>query len=119
MSYPQDQPSILGPLLLFAYINDLPCASNLFHRILYVDDTTLFSTIGYSIPLQNSNVKDQLNQELLQVDEWLTVSKLSLNINKTKFMVFHLYQKDISQLTTTLKINNMETERVSNFNSFS
>ena len=31
-------------------------------------------------------------------------------------MVFHPYQKDISQITPTLKINNIEIEKVSNFN---
>ena len=85
-------------------MSDLLCASNLFHYILYADDTTFFSTIGYSITLQNSNVNDQINQELLQVYEWLAVNKLSFNINKNKFMVFHPYQKDILQLTSTLKI---------------
>ena len=69
--------SILWPLLFFIYINELPCASNLFHCILDTDDSTPFSTIGYSIPLQNSNVNDRQNTELLQVYEWLTVNKLS------------------------------------------
>ena len=90
------QGSILGLLLLLIYMNDLPCASYLFRCILYADDITLFNVIGYTIPLQNSNVNDQLNRELLQVYEWLAVNKLSLNINKPKFMVFHPHQKDIS-----------------------
>ena len=41
-----------------------------------------FITIGYSIPLQNSNVNGQLNRELVQVHEWLAVNKLYLNIYK-------------------------------------
>ena len=31
-------------------------------------------------------------------------------------MVFYPYQKDISQLTPTLKINNMDIDKVSDFN---
>ena len=39
---------VMGPLLFFIYMNDIPWASNLLHCILYADDTTLFSTIGSS-----------------------------------------------------------------------
>ena len=60
-------------------MNDLPCASKLFHFTIHANDTTLFSTIGYSNPLQNSNVNDLLNQELLQVYEWLAVNKPPLS----------------------------------------
>ena len=34
--------SILGPLLLVLYINDLQFASDLLHPIMFVDDTNLF-----------------------------------------------------------------------------
>ena len=51
------------------------------------------------------------------ISEWLSVNKLSLNANKTKFMIFHNYQKvmtdsDIPQL----EINNTPIERVAEFN---
>ena len=52
-------------IIFFIYMDDLPCASNPFHCILYADDTTLFSTIGYSIPLQNSNVNDQFKPGII------------------------------------------------------
>ena len=83
----------LRAYIIFIYINDLPCASNLFHGVFYANDTTHFSTIGYPIPLRHLNVNDQLNQELLQMYEWLSANKLSLNINKTECVVLYPYQK--------------------------
>ena len=83
------QGSILGPLLFLIYINDLAMASNTFTPIMYADDTTLLSTLddfnGNQITNPNSI---QLNAELTKVMDWLTVNKLSLNIKKTKMMIF-------------------------------
>ena len=82
------QHSILGPLLFLIYINDQPSVSNTFKFILFADHTNLFTTIEYFIPIQDSNVSVLLNNELSKIHLWLSVKELTLNIEKTKFMVF-------------------------------
>ena len=57
--------------------------------VMYADDTTLFCSI-------DNNVDEHvINNELCKISEWLGANKLSLNISKTKFMVFHT-SKDLS-----------------------
>ena len=112
------QGSFLGPSLLLIYMNDPPPppppnASVVFELILYADDTDLFSTMEYSIPISRTNLNETLNSELSEVHDWLMLNKLTLNISKTKFMIFHPVQKDITGLIPTLEINGIEIERVS------
>ena len=45
-----------------------------------------------------------INRELRKLDTWLIVNRLSLNIAKTKFLVFHPYNKPMKQMMT-LKIH--------------
>ena len=96
-------------------MNDIPQSSQSFRFILYADDTNLFTTVEYSLPISISNVSEILNNELKEINDWLYLNKLTLNIQKTKFMVFHPYQKDIAGLIPMLKINDVEIEWVSSF----
>ena len=102
------QGSILGPLLFLIYINDLPSVTPIFHMLMYADDTTLYCNLNGV----NSEVK--INNELSKISEWLSSNKLSLNIKKTKFMVFHTPQRRVNY--PVLKLNNVNIERVSQFN---
>ena len=78
------QGSVLGPLLFILYINDLPKASHLLTPILFADDTSLF--------IEGSSVLDTisiLNNELEKITKWLASNKLTLNIVKSHYMIFH------------------------------
>ena len=93
---------------LYIYINDLPLVSNVFNMVMYADDTTLFCNID------NNVREDVINRELLKVYEWLGANKLSLNVAKTKFMIFHTNNRLVRY--PNLLINGRPIERVTQFN---
>ena len=94
------QGSVLGPLLFLIYINDFHNCSRLLHFHLFADDANLF------LKHKNLNIlESNLNEELSKVHSWLCANKLSLNINKSNFVLFHPIQKKLPK-SVTLFINN-------------
>ena len=73
----------LGPLLFLIYVNDLASVSSVLFTILFADDTNVFIT-GKNIP----NLITVMNNELSKLSEWMNANKLSLNVKKTKYMLF-------------------------------
>ena len=89
------QGSILGPKLFILYINDICNASTSLKFILFADDTNVFYS-GVDI----QTICECISRELDKLHVWLSVNKLSLNVDKTNFILFgnrkHIYDVCIS-----------------------
>ena len=88
-------------------MNDIPNASTFFKYVLYAADTTLFSTINIS-----ARATHEINNHISKVYDWLAVNKLSLNVKKTKYIVFHAINKNIEGVIPELSINGIIIEIV-------
>ena len=89
------QGSLLGPLLFSIYINDLVNAFNLSHPYLFADDgALLFENICGKTYLS-------IRIEMMTIFKWLNVNKLSLNVDKTKILIF-----DNANFSVKIKLSN-------------
>ena len=109
-----------APFIFDIYMNDIKEACKKFIPILYADDTGLVSSLcsfyddkdKYDI----NEISRDINDELSCVQEWLDINKLSLNVSKTKYMIFHHRQRNIDEFIPDIRINDSPIERVNDLN---
>ena len=94
------QGSVLGPLLFIIYINDIVKCSKL-SAVLFADDA-VFTAQAKNIKL----LQRLINHEINLVHEWLVANQLTLNLSKTKYMIFHNKQDErVKKLVKKFRIN--------------
>lgn len=88
------------------YINDLAEVSKELYTLLFADDTNVF-ICGNDI----KTIANKMNDELNNIVEWLEANRLSLNINKTKFMIFKPKRRKILD-TISINLNGVNIQEV-------
>ena len=102
------QGSVLGPLLFLLYINDLCNVSEKAKLVLFADDTTIL--------FKGKDLHQLVGEASIEFDKmqrWFNENKLSLNLKKTKMMLFT--NKKINT-NVILKINDVPIEMVKTHN---
>ena len=74
----------------------MPSANIYFAFIMYADDTTLMFTIKPQDFNNPQQLAAKINKEIKLIKNWFKINKLSLNIIKSKFMLFHMPQRKIT-----------------------
>ena len=102
------QGSNLGPILFIIYVNDIKNCINNLNNLLFADDTCLFSS-GSNL----NSLIDIINSELISVNNWLKANKLSLNVEKTSYIVF-TRKKKIPPDISDIEMDSFQLNRVTN-----
>ena len=92
----------------FIFLNDLSNSTRILNSVLFAEGTNLFCS--------DNNIRalfETAKQELKQIIGWLLANKLSLNVEKTKYMLFHKLtdQENIPLKLSSLQLTGNNTER--------
>ena len=98
------QGSTLGPLLFIIYINDLHFALKFSTSSHFADDTCLIYSTKNPKTLETN-----LNYDLKKLNQWLLANRLSLNIDKTRLLLFHS-KHNKNQYDINIKLNGVRLE---------
>ena len=89
----------------YIYTNDLPTSLSHSKSILFADDTTIYSTSQNPSTTQNN-----IENDMCALSDWFCANKLSLNAQKTNFIVFSPKNKPTN--ITSLNLENQIIQKV-------
>ena len=101
------QGSILAPLLYLIYVNDLYMCLSRSEAILFADDTNILITatcIG--------SLFEIANKELEYINEWLICNKLTVNDDKSNYIIFHNNHNETELSNLCINLGNVKIKRV-------
>ena len=97
------QGSTIGPLLFLIFVNDLPLVSNQMAFTLFADDTVL------TTHNQNINQAAETTQLVLtKIATWCKNNKLTLNPNKTDYVIYGTKSRKTRAPKINLRIGNTD-----------
>ena len=78
---------------ILLYVNDLGMTSDVIFIVMFADDTIMFIN-----GTDAAAISSKFNNELMNVATWLQTNELSLNVDKSNFMIFKDNKKDASNV---------------------
>lgn len=109
VQYGTPQGSVLGPLIYIILANDLAKTLKFCSCVTFADDTTVFAS-GNNLRF----LYRKINADLEILSKWFDSNTLTLNVEKSKYMVFRPKSKKELSYRGKIKLGDKEMERVEN-----
>ena len=110
IEYETPQGSCLGPLIFLIFVNDLHLHLQHSDCMQFTDDTTLVFTH------RNLNyLRYSIESELLTIHDWFNANKLTLNADKSSYLLYHNQKQPLPNFKIVLNGTEIPRTRYAKF----